>query len=68
MASNIVYRFYFTTNEIVDHDYDYGAVMGEVRNDLGAFFDYKTGLEYYEHLYPNRTIQCESIRIMDAEE
>lgn len=68
MTKNRVYRFYYTTNEIVDHDYDYGAVMGEVRTELGAFFDYKTGLEYYQHLYPDRKIQYESIYIMDAEE
>lgn len=65
--SNVVYMFYYTRSEIVDHDND-GAVYADVQNNLGAFFDFKTGLEYYQHLYPSRKIQYESIQIMDAEE
>lgn len=64
---NVVYLFYYTTSEIVDHDYD-GAVYADVRSNLGAFVDLKTGLEYYQYKYPSKTIQYESITIMDVNE
>lgn len=65
MAKNIVYLFYYTKYEIVDHDED-GAVYENVRNNLDAFFDLKTGLKYYRDKYPSKTIQYESIIIMDT--
>jgi Zn-finger domain-containing protein len=63
----VVYLFYFTSSEIIDHDED-GAVYSDVRNNLGAFYDLKSGLEYYQYKYPSKTIQYNIIQIMDAEE
>lgn len=65
--STVVYLFYYTKSEIVDHDED-GAVYADVQNNLGAFYDLKTGLEYYQYKYPSKTIQYNIIHIMDAEE
>ncbi len=64
--SNVVYLFYYTSSEIVDHDYD-GIVYADVQNNLGAFYDLKTGLEYYQHKHPSKTIEYQTIHIMDAE-
>ncbi|QXO12326.1 hypothetical protein pEaSNUABM49_00080 [Erwinia phage pEa_SNUABM_49] len=60
-----IYLFYYTSYEIVDHDED-GAVYSNERNDLGAFYDFQTGLEYYQHMYPSKQIQYQTIQIMDS--
>lgn len=67
MSKN-VYLFYYTDYEIVDHFPEEGAVYADVRSNLGAFVDLKTGLEYYQYKYPSKTIQYESITIMDVNE
>lgn len=65
--AKIAYNFFYTSSEIVDHDDD-GAVMEEVKNYLGAFFDLNNGLEYYQYKYPDKKIKYETVQIMDAEE
>ncbi|AFC21534.1 hypothetical protein GAP32_086 [Cronobacter phage vB_CsaM_GAP32] len=62
-----VYLFYYTSYEIVDHDED-GAVYEDVRYNLSAFVDLKKGLEYYKSKYPSKSIQYESIIVMDFNE
>ena len=67
MKNNYVYLFYYEFSTIVDHDDD-GAVYGMERVNLGGFFDFQTGKEFYEHKHPRRNIQYDIIKIEDAGE
>lgn len=64
MENKTVYNFYYTRSEIVDHDND-GAVYEYVRTTLGAFEDFNSGLEYFRHKYPHKTIHYEIVKILD---
>ena len=64
MKNKVVYNFYYMQSRIVDHDND-GAVWEDGKNDLGAFEDFSTGLEYFKNKYPTKSIQYEIIKILD---
>lgn len=64
MENKVVYNFFYTVSEIVDHDDD-GAVYEDVRINLGAYEDFNLGLEYFRYKYPSRTIRYEKIKILD---
>ncbi|SOK58344.1 hypothetical protein [Yersinia phage fHe-Yen9-04] len=60
-----IYLFYYTSNEIVDHDHEYNSVYEDVHYNLGSFSDLQNGLEYYQSKYPDKEIKYQTVRLND---
>lgn len=60
----ILYYFYYTENEIVDHNDD-GAVYAEVEKYLGTFRDFNYGNDYFKYKYPTKNIGYRTIKVLD---
>lgn len=60
----VLYIFYYISQEW-DSDGTEDFLVEE-RTTLGAFFDFKTGLEYYSYKYPSLIIKYETVDVLDA--